>query len=296
MKPFEILFDHAEPGELDDPAYGSYGGLGFPPPPEERPWTFSNFVQSLDGIASLTGQHASGFHIGQSEEDRWLMDLLRAHADALLVGVKTLTEEVEMRSYGPRGPVYRIVHPELAELRSRLGRKRERCIFVTGTGKLRLENYKIFDGDLMDTAIITTREGAQRLAEQTSHPHVKILAAGDGRWVDLPLAMALIRLKLGVRYLLSEGGPTLNGHLTRARLVDERFLTVSPMEVGQTAPLDGEQVRYAIDIPMRLRPTTFTGPGFTKDEALWWTWMSCRKVGDHQFHRFRRRDPSLRSG
>ncbi len=289
MNPFEILFDHAEPGELDDPAYGSYGRLGFPPPPEERPWTFSNFVQSLDGIASLTGRYASGLHIGQSEEDRWLMDLLRAHADALLVGVRTLTDEVEMRSYGPRGPVYRIVHPELAELRSRLGRKRELCIFVTGTGKLRMEEFKVFDGDLVDTAIISTREGAQRLAEQTSHPHVKILAAGDGRWVDLPLAMALIRLKLRVRYLLSEGGPTLNGHLTRAGLVDERFLTVSPMEVGQTAPLDGEQMRYAIDIPMRLRPTTFTGPGFSKDEALWWRWMSCRKVGDHQFHRFRRR-------
>src|SRR3546814_3976494 len=71
---------------------------------------------------------ASGFHIGQSEEDRWLMDLLRAHADALLVGVKTLTEEVEMRGYGPRGPVYRIVNPELTELRTRLGRSVERRV------------------------------------------------------------------------------------------------------------------------------------------------------------------------
>lgn len=289
MKDFEILFDHAEPGPLDDPAYGSYGRLGFPPPPPERPWIITNFVQSLDGIASLTGKYASGFHIGQSEEDRWLMDLLRAHADALLVGVKTLSEEVEMRSYGPRGPVYRIVHSELAELRSRLGRKRELCVFVTGSGNLRLEDFKVFDGDLVDTAIVTTRPGAARLAEQTSHPHVRVLAAGDGRWVDLPLAMKLLRSKLGVGYLLCEGGPTLNGHLTRARLVDERFLTISPIEVGQTAPLDLEPGRAALDLPLMLRPTSFTGPGFTKDEALWWRWMSCRKVDDHQFHRFRRR-------
>ncbi len=295
MNPFEILFDNAEPGELDDPAYGSYGRLGFPPPPEERPWIFSNFVQSLDGIASLTGKHGSGLHISQSEEDRWLIDLLRAHADALLVGMRTLTDEVEMRNYGPRGPVYRIVHPELAELRSRLGRKRELCIFVSGTGNLKLENFKVFDGDLVDTVILTTRAGAERLAAQSSHPHVRVLAAGDGRWVDLSLAMVLLRLKLGIRYLLCEGGPTLNGHLSRARLVDERFLTVSPMDVGQTAPLDSEEVRYAIDIPLRLRPTSFAGAGLSKDEALWWRWMSCRKVGDHQFHRFRRRDPSLRS-
>jgi riboflavin biosynthesis pyrimidine reductase len=163
------------------------------------------------------------------------------------------------------------------------------CIFVSGTGNIRLENFKIFDGDLIDTAIITTRPGAERLAEQTSHPHVKVIAAGDGRWVDLPLAMKLLRSKMGVRYLLSEGGPTLNGHITRARLVDERFLTVSPIEVGQTAPMDSEEVRYAMDIPLRLRPTSFTGPGFSKDEALWWNWVSCRKVGDHQFNRYRRR-------
>jgi riboflavin biosynthesis pyrimidine reductase len=289
MRPFEILFDNSEAGELDDPAYGSYGKLGFPKPPAERPWIFTNFVQSLDGIASLTGKYASGFHIGQSEEDRWVMDLLRAHADALLVGVKTLTEEVEMRGYGPRGPVYRIVNPELAELRSRLGRKRELCIFVSGTGNLKLENFKIFDGDLIDTAIVTTRQGAEQLSEQTSHPHVKVIAAGDGRWVDLPLAMKLVHSKLGVRYLLSEGGPTLNGHLTRARLVDERFLTVSPIEVGQTAPMESDDLRFAMDVPLRLRPTSFTGPGFTKDEALWWTWLSCRKVGDHQFNRYRKK-------
>jgi hypothetical protein len=29
--------------------------------------------------------------------------------------------------------------------------------------------------------------------------------------------------------------------------------------------------------------------GFSRDQAVRWTWLSCRRVGDHQFHRFRRK-------
>lgn len=38
---FEILFDEGEPATLADRAYRSYGWLGFPAPPAERPWMFS---------------------------------------------------------------------------------------------------------------------------------------------------------------------------------------------------------------------------------------------------------------
>src|ERR1041385_2818271 len=104
---FEILFDHGERSAIEHPAYARYGNLGFPAPPRARPWIYSNFVQTLDGIASLRGRHGSGFHISQSEEDRWLMDLLRAHADGILMGIGTLVEETEMAE--SRGPVFRIM-------------------------------------------------------------------------------------------------------------------------------------------------------------------------------------------
>ena len=93
MRNFEILFDRGEPSAFEDPAYELYGKLGFPPPPAHRPWIYSNFVQSLDGIASFKGRHATGGDISQLPEDRWLMDLLRAHSDAVLLGVNTLLEE-----------------------------------------------------------------------------------------------------------------------------------------------------------------------------------------------------------
>ncbi len=94
---FEVLFDHGEPSPRADEALGGYGHLGFPPPPAGRPWVYTNFVQSLDGIVSLLGKHASGGEIAQSRADRWLMDLLRAYADGLLMGMNTLREERRRR-------------------------------------------------------------------------------------------------------------------------------------------------------------------------------------------------------
>ena len=96
MQHFQPLFDEAEPSEIEHPAYARYGQLGFPAACSERPWIYANFVQSLDGVASLKGKYGSGSHISCSAEDRWLMDLLRAHADALVLGINTLVEETQL--------------------------------------------------------------------------------------------------------------------------------------------------------------------------------------------------------
>jgi riboflavin biosynthesis pyrimidine reductase len=287
VRNFEILFDHAEPSPLEHAAYARYGNLGFPAPPPARPWIYSNFVQSLDGIASYNGRHATGADISQSAEDRWLMDLLRAHADAILLGINTLTEETQM--CGGRGPAYTIEDPLVRELRGKLGRKREKNIFVTGAASLDLSAYRVFDGDLVDTCVITTTTGARRLAEKKSHPHVQVIVAGEGNFVDLPQTMRLLNEQLGIQHLLCEGGPMLYGYMSRAGLIDEKFLTVSPVEVGLLVPPEQEPSEAEQKNPPKLRPTTFMGPGFLKENAPWWQWMSCRRVGDHQFNRYRRK-------
>ena len=124
MRDFQLLFDddlrHGEGSAPPDPAMARYGKLVFPPPPPTRPWIYANFVQTLDGIVSLLGDEASGADIGGLPEDRWLMDLLRAHADAVILGMGTLRAEQRLQRPRPRGPVFRIVHPELEQLRARL--------------------------------------------------------------------------------------------------------------------------------------------------------------------------------
>jgi riboflavin biosynthesis pyrimidine reductase len=289
IRPFEVLFDSAEPSFISDDAYVPYGNFGFPSPPANRPWIYTNFVQSLDGITTLLGKHGSGGEISQSAEDRWLMDLFRAHADGLLMGMNTLLEEQRLRGPQSRGIVFRVADPELRDLRDRLGKGRERNIFVTRAVDLDLSRHRVFDGDVVDGVILTSPAGAERLRMQGFHPHVAVVSAGDGETLDLPRAIGKLREKLGVKYLLCEGGPTLYGSLARADLVDEKFVTISPVEVGQVVPPEQERLTSEQPAPVLLRPTVFGGPGYTRENLTRWTWLSCRKAGDHQFSRYRRK-------
>lgn len=285
---FEVLFDRAESSPFADEAFVRYGNLGFPPTPGDRPWIYANFVQSLDGITSLLGKHASGAEISQSRADRWLMDLLRAHADGLIMGMNTLREEQRNRGPESRGIVFQVAEPSMLKLREKLGKARQRNIFVTRAVDLNLSRLKAFDGDAVDVAIVTSPAGAGRIRSQKIHPHVAVVAAGTGESLDLPAAIRALRQQLGIKYLLCEGGSTFYGNLARADLVDEKFVTVSPLETGQIVPPEQERLPNELGVSPLLRPTVFGGTGFTKETMTRWTWLSCRKSGDHQFNRFRR--------
>ncbi len=289
IQSFQILFDDAESSAHPDPAYARYGKFALPSAPADRPWIYTNFVQSLDGITTLLGKHGSGGEISQSREDRWLMDLLRAHADGLLMGMNTLMEEQRNRGPESRGISFRVADPELRALRDRIGKRRERNIFVTRAVDLDLSVFKVFDCDETDTAVLTSPAGAARLQQQKTDPRLVILPAGDGETFDLAMAVRKLREELGIEHLLCEGGPTLYGSLARADLIDEKFLTVSPVEVGQLVPPEQERTAGEMQKKDLLRPTIFGGPGFTRDTMTHWRWMSCRKAGDHQFNRYRRK-------
>jgi riboflavin biosynthesis pyrimidine reductase len=60
----------------------------------------------------------------------------------------------------------------------------------------------------------------------------EVVAVNDGVRVDLPQAVAYLRER-GHSLILSEGGPTLFGSLLASGLVDELFLTISPLLAGR---------------------------------------------------------------
>ena len=63
-----------------------YGRLGFP-----KRVIYSNFVSSVDGVVTLGPTASAGSVIsGRNQADRFLMGLLRAFADAVLLGAGTL--------------------------------------------------------------------------------------------------------------------------------------------------------------------------------------------------------------
>src|SRR4029077_17255291 len=94
--------------------------------------------------------------------------------------------------------------------------------------------YRVFDSDQMDALILTTKAGAGRLQGRIGHE--RLIIAGADKTIDLPAAMRTLRKEMSIEHLLCEGGPTLYGSMARSGLIDEKFVTVSPLEIGLFLP------------------------------------------------------------
>jgi riboflavin biosynthesis pyrimidine reductase len=193
----------------------------------EGPCVFANFVSSIDGIVALPSIQASPSVISRkSEADRFVMGLLRASADIVLVGAGTLRAEPEHR-WTPE-----FVFPPAAEdymrLRTALHLGAEpRLAVLTSSGDVDAEIPA-----LQGAMVLTTRSGVERLERRGPIPAEVVQVDGD-KGVDLDTALHALRSR-GMRMILSEGGPTVLGQLLRLRLLDELFLTISPVLMGRT--------------------------------------------------------------
>ena len=193
----------------------------------DEPCLFANFVQTIDGVVSIPELPRSNALIaGGSEADRFVMGLLRACADAVLVGSGTMRASPKGTWLPER--VYPPAAEAFAELRRRRGRPEQPTVaFVTAGGSLdpthpALERHAV---------VLTTTAAAAGL-RATVPGSTEIVAVNDGDQVDLPLALGRLRER-GYAAILSEGGPTLFGSLLASRLVDELFLTISPLLAGR---------------------------------------------------------------
>ncbi|MSO19486.1 MAG: RibD family protein [Acidobacteria bacterium] len=286
LSPFDVLFDHSEKNvALTHELRQFAGNVGFPAAPAGRPWIYANFVQSIDGMVSFGGTHPGGEWIARSRHDRWMMDLLRAHADALICGMRSLEMEARFGRI-PGGPVYRIVDPGLLRYRTDvLGRRKLINIIVSGTGKFRPTDYRLFSSEHVEAWIATTPEGARHLEKAVAGTaNVRLLVCGENGHLDWTELMKELH-RSGIEQLLCEGGPALYGSMLRSRLIDEKFLTISPQEIGAEHPAP-EESRVAEEM-FAPRLTSFTGAGFGPENAQWYRTMSCRRAGDHMFLRYR---------
>ncbi len=222
-KALEPLFEQSGLPRFDLPedlsrAYG--GALGF-----ERPRWFANFVASLDGVVALPLEAESGHVIsGSNEADRFVMGLLRACADTIVLGAGTFRKASRdlfaAESIYPRGK------SAFGELRQRLGlAPGPSLVVVTGSGALDL-SAPALDG----ATIVTTKESAA-LLEPRVGANTRVIALSSG-----PLQLGEVRKWLddeGRRLVLTEGGPSLMAELVRDRVLDELFVTTSPTLFGR---------------------------------------------------------------
>ncbi|MFH9867321.1 dihydrofolate reductase family protein [Streptomyces lydicus] len=203
-----------------------YGGdLGF-----SEPCLYANFVASLDGVVALGPEYpSSGSTISQREPaDRFVMGLLRACADAVLIGAGTLRASPRHR-WTPEH-VYPAAAADFALLRCRRHRAiGPELVVVTASGILPAEHPALETGAL----IATTTHGARRL---TGHlpPTCTILPLGDGQALRIPGVLDTLRAR-GHTTILSEAGPRMVGQLVGDGILNELFLTLSPVLAGRAS-------------------------------------------------------------
>ena len=208
--------------QLPDELRALYAGeLGF-----KGQSVYANFVETLDGVVAVPGLDGSNAIIAdESEDDKFVMGLLRAFADVVLIGARTLRASPKGR-WRPEG-VYPAAEGAFAELRARLGKSEHPAVAVVTTGASLDPTHPV----LGDALVLTTERGAARLAGVVPN----MVAVNDGDLVDLRAALELLRDR-GHSLVLAEAGPSTFGELVAQGLVDELFLTVSPVLAGRSAP------------------------------------------------------------
>jgi 2,5-diamino-6-(ribosylamino)-4(3H)-pyrimidinone 5'-phosphate reductase len=202
-----------------------------------RPFVFVNVAMTADGKIDTVQRKGSAI---SSTRDKERVDRLRAGADAVMVGGRTLLDEdprLTVKSETLRAE--RLVRG-LAPNPVKVG--------IVTQATLRMDSQFLNSGPA-SIVIFTTR--------RTSKRHLSLLTArrvdvyvDDGKWVDLPKALGTLK-DLGVDRLMVEGGSTLNFEMIRLGLVDEIYAYVAPMIFGG-----------------KLAPTMAAGPGLERSAAI----------------------------
>jgi riboflavin biosynthesis pyrimidine reductase len=204
------------------------------PAPRSGLLVFSNFVSTLDGVVSLQvkGHSGGGDISGFSGQDRMVMGLLRASADAIIVGSGTLAADPR-HLWTPQA-----ICPELQDdyrrLTDAMGKPRAALNVIVSAGGTVNLRLPVFTSGKVAAMIITTQRGAKRLCRQRVPDSVQIHAIrrGAGEIPAADILRAVGRAIAGKRILV-EGGPRLLATFYKERLVNEQFLSLAPQLSGR---------------------------------------------------------------
>ena len=263
IEPFRVLAEDEGLPRWDVPAelaelYGGTIGL-------EEPSVVANFVESLDGVVAVPRLPRSHAILGdESDADRFVLALLRACADVVVVGSGTLLAS-------PRGTwridrAYPPAAEALRELRVRRGRREQPLLAVVSGGGSLDPSHPVFETGAL---VLTTEATASRLRAALPGA-TEVVAVNGGDAVDLAAAIDLLRDR-GCPVVLTEAGPSMFGSLVASGLVDELFVTVSPVLAGRAAT-----ARLGLVEGVELVPQTRVAGRL----------RSVRKHGSHLFLRY----------
>ncbi len=264
--PFELLFsdDPITKVELPEPFRAIYGDWHIPVYPD-RAYLYTNFATARDGRVSynLPGKSSGGDVTHFNPHDRWLMGLLRARADCILMGDNTLAIE--------RDHVWtaEFIWPDDADAFQALRRHeglddRPLLVFLSLSGRLDETVAVLCDSDA-HIVIATTTEGARHAHALRCKAALDVIPF-EGPSVDLTKLMQMLYTRYGKRRILCEGGPRVMAGLLAAGLVDEEFVTLCPNIIGRS--------------DAHFRPSYTEGIAFMPGQSPYSKPFSLRRAGD----------------
>lgn len=279
LSPIETLSETSLGPELPLPeAIASiYGRLAFPEHPG-RPYVISNFVTTLDGVVTLgiPGHSGGGDISGFNKEDRFLMGLLRAATDVVIISSAILT--VAPSQVWTAAAVFPPMEQAYQELRAAMGKKTPPITaIITSRGEINpgLRVFQEYEGPVV---ILTTEEGAQRISARNlsaaGHQQADLnvlVARPEGPLQADEIITALQNLSPEGLYLM-EAGPHLHAEFIAGKRLDEIFLTLAPQVAG----------RIGADI----RPGLVADRIFAPEIPVWGRLVSIKRSESHLFLRY----------
>jgi riboflavin biosynthesis pyrimidine reductase len=281
MEPIVTLYERtsASPATLPPTLATLYGGgLALPQGKAGRSYVIANFVETLDGVVSYnTPDQAGGGAIsGDNAQDKMVMGLLRASADAVIFGSNSLRIDADHLH------IPSFIFPALANdydaLRSQSGRQGgvPLSVIMTASGRINLDD-RTFHTPGLKAVIATTPRGAAQLWQKSlpEGTDVRVVEMGDAAnqaTVSPRATLALLAREYDVRVALYEGGPTLLASFLLEQQLDELFVTLAPQVVGRTNDLQ--------------RLSLMQGHAFTPTGAPQGTLQSVKLAGSYLLLRY----------
>jgi riboflavin biosynthesis pyrimidine reductase len=223
IEPFETEIDRDGPLTAIGNAWSRqmFDGAFYlsPPPSAELPATNLVFVQSRDGNTVANDPSL----LGGGEADKHLVyeGLSRVAADAVLAGAGTVRGGNLLLSTW---------RTELVALRTELGLPRHPVQIVATLGGLDLSRGLMFNSPALSVVILTVPHGADAMRRDlAARPWISLVTMARGG--DLAAAFRELRAR-GVKRLSCIGGRTLAEELIDAGLVQDLYLTTSPISAG----------------------------------------------------------------
>ncbi len=273
LDPLETFYDAARGDALPLPPdlAALYGPLRLPSRPG-RPHVVGNFVTTLDGVAALNapGNTGGGAISGHDRHDRAVMGLLRAAADAVIVGAGTL--RASPGHLWTAGFIYPALADSYGALRESLGRSGPPLnVLVSASGAIDLELPVVRSG-LVPTLIVTTAAGSARIAAGDLPAGVEVASVADAGPIGAEAILSAVGRVRRAAVILVEGGPRLMADFFAEGMLDELFLTLAPQVAGRDGSVE--------------RPGIVAGRRFAPERPLWGALVGIKRGGSHLFLRY----------